>query len=74
VSLHSIGFQVSAAVLGGAAIPTFAGILAGRTSLSAIPWTIVVGAAIVVGLETLLRTRADGNSLTAGDVVFRETT
>ncbi len=59
ISLHAIGFQVSAAVLGGAAIPTLAGILAGQTNLSAIPWTIVAGAAIVIALETLLRDRAD---------------
>jgi fucose permease len=64
VSLHSIGFQVSAAVLGGAAIPTFAGILAGKTNLSAIPWTIVVGAVIVVGLETVLRAKADDKQAT----------
>lgn len=57
VSLHAIGFQVSAAVLGGASIPTLAGILAGRTSLMAIPWTLAVGAAIVIMLETVLRGR-----------------
>jgi hypothetical protein len=59
VSIHAIGFQVSAAVLGGATIPTLAGILAGRTDLSAIPWTLAVGATILIGLETLLRARAD---------------
>jgi fucose permease len=68
VSLHSIGFQVSAAVLGGAAIPTFAGIMAGRTNLSAIPWTIVTGAVIVVALETVLRARADGQVPATADV------
>jgi fucose permease len=57
VSLHAIGFQVSAAVLGGAAIPTLAGILAGQTTLTAIPWTLAAGAAIVIGLETVLRGR-----------------
>ena len=61
VSLHAIGFQVSAAVLGGATIPTLAGILAGRTTLDAIPWTIAVVATIVIALETLLRDRADGD-------------
>ncbi len=59
LSIHAIGFQVGAAVLGGAAIPTLAGVLAGRTSLVAIPWTLTTGAAIVIGLETLLRARAD---------------
>ncbi|MBA2469635.1 MAG: MFS transporter [Chloroflexia bacterium] len=57
VSLHAIGFQVSAAVLGGATIPTLAGILAGRTTLTAIPWTLAVGAVIVIALETVLRGR-----------------
>ncbi len=61
VSLHAIGFQVSAAVLGGASIPTLAGILAGRTTLSAIPWTLAVGAAIVIALETVLRGRDAGD-------------
>jgi len=55
VSLHAIGFQVSAAVLGGATIPTLAGILAGRTTLTAIPWTLAIGAAIVIAIETVLR-------------------
>jgi fucose permease len=59
VSIHAIGFQVSAAVLGGATIPTLAGILAGRTDLAAIPWTLAAGATILIGLETLLRARAD---------------
>jgi fucose permease len=59
VSVHAIGFQVSAATLGVAAIPTLAGIIAGRTSLAAIPWAITAGAAILITLETLLRSRAD---------------
>jgi len=60
VSLHAIGFQVSAAVLGGATIPTLAGILAGRTTLTAIPWTLAVGAVVVIALETVLRGRDVG--------------
>ncbi len=59
VSLHAIGFQVSAAVLGAATIPSLAGVLADRTDLTAIPWTLAAGAALVIGIETLLRTRAD---------------
>jgi fucose permease len=59
VSVHAIGFQVSAAVLGQAAIPTLAGVLAGRTTLVAIPWTLAIGAAVLIGLETLLRSLAD---------------
>ena len=57
VSLHSIGFQVSAATLGIASIPTTAGVIAERTSLAAIPWVMVAGAAAVIALETLLRSR-----------------
>lgn len=59
VSLHAIGFQVSAAVLGAATIPALAGMLADQTNLTAIPWTLAAGAALVIGIETLLRTRAD---------------
>ena len=59
VSLHAIGFQVSAAVLGAATIPALAGVLADKTNLTAIPWTLAAGAALVIGIETLLRTRAD---------------
>jgi fucose permease len=65
VSLHAIGFQVSAAVLGGATIPSLAGVLADQTSLVAIPWTLVVGAAILIGLETLLRGRDDKDAVAA---------
>lgn len=58
IAMHAIGFQVSAAVLGGAAIPTLAGILSGRMdNLTAIPWTIFGGAVVLVALETALRTR-----------------
>jgi fucose permease len=59
VAIHAIGFQVSAATLGVAAIPTLSGVIAGRTSLAAIPWVIAVGAVILIVLETLLRSRAD---------------
>lgn len=56
VSLHAIGFQVSAATIGIFGIPTLGGILAERTSLTAIPWVITAGAAIVIVLESMLRT------------------
>jgi fucose permease len=62
VSLHAIGFQVSAAVLGGATIPSLAGVLADRTDLTAIPWTLATGAAVLIGIETLLRAKADRRS------------
>lgn len=57
VAIHSIGFQVSAATIGIAGIPTIGGLLAERTSLVAIPWTMAAGALVVIALETLLRTR-----------------
>jgi fucose permease len=57
VSLHTIGFQVSAATVGVAGVPTFAGILADRTTLTAIPWVMTVGAVFVIVLESMLRTR-----------------
>lgn len=60
ISIHAIGFQVSAATLGIVAIPSLAGILGERIGLSAIPWVITVGAAILIVLETLLRTRSNG--------------
>jgi fucose permease len=59
VALHAIGFQVSAATLGIVTIPTVAGFLAERTSLTAIAWVMAAGAAIVIALETMLRARAD---------------
>lgn len=59
VSLHTIGFQVSAATIGIVGIPTLGGILAEKTSLTAIPWVITAGAVLVIMLESMLRTRAD---------------
>jgi len=63
VSLHAIGFQVSAAVLGAAAIPSLAGVLAGQSSLVAIAWTLVVGSAVLIGLETWLRSQDDRDAV-----------
>lgn len=45
-SVHTVGFQVSAAVLGGAMLPSLAGFLATRTDQSAIGW-VAVGGGIV---------------------------
>jgi fucose permease len=59
VSLHTIGFQVSAATIGIVSITTAAGVLAERTSLTAIPWVLTGGAVIVIGLEMALRARTD---------------
>jgi fucose permease len=44
-SVHAVGFQVSAAILGGVALPWIAGWLSTRTSLAAIGWVIVGAAA-----------------------------
>lgn len=67
VSLHTIGFQVSAATLGIVGIPTLAGLAAARISLDAIPWVMALGAVIVIALETVLRSRADGSSAAAAN-------
>lgn len=67
VSLHAIGFQVSAATLGIISLPTLAGFIAERTSLTAIPWVMATGAVVVIALETVLRTRT-GQTLTTTEV------
>ncbi len=59
VSIHAIGFQVSAAVLGAAVVPTVAGILSERYGLVAISWTLAMGALVLIGIETTFRTLAD---------------
>lgn len=62
VSLHAIGFQVSAGTLGIVGIPTLGGIIAERTSLVAIPWIMTIGAVMVIALDTMLRARTSGAS------------
>lgn len=57
VALHAIGFQVSAAVLGGAILPTIAGLLSTRIGLGAIAWTLVAGVVVLIGLVGLLHAR-----------------
>lgn len=42
-AVHAVGFQVSAAVLGGAVLPGIAGYLAALTNRSAIAWVAVAG-------------------------------
>nr|MBA2248060.1 MFS transporter [Chloroflexia bacterium] len=59
VAMHAIGFQVSAAVLGGAVLPTVAGLLSARAGLGAIGWTVTAGVLVVIGLVLLLQQRAD---------------
>jgi fucose permease len=57
IALHAIGFQVSAAVLGGAILPTVAGLLSAELGLAAIGWTLVAGVVILIGLLALLHVR-----------------
>ena len=59
VAMHAIGFQVSAAVLGGAVLPTVAGLLSAQLGLGAIGWTLTAGVVVVMGLVLLLQQKAD---------------
>lgn len=55
LSAHAIGFQVSAALLGAAALPSFSGFLAQRAGVESITAATVVMALILLLLhETLL--------------------
>lgn len=55
---HTVGFSVAAAVAGGAALPTLAGVLKGTIGTDAIPWLILVLAAGTFGLNELLTVRS----------------
>ena len=57
VAIHTIGFQVSAATLAVAVIPSVAGLIAEATSLIAIPILVAAVAVVVVILESQLRSR-----------------
>lgn len=57
IALHAIGFQVSAAVLGGAIVPTIAGLLSRQFGLGAIGWTLVAGVLVLIGLVGLLHVK-----------------
>lgn len=59
VSLHTIGFQVSAATIGIVTISTLGGVVAQRTTLTAIPWIMVACSVIIIGMDMALRTRTD---------------
>jgi fucose permease len=59
VSLHTIGFQVSAATVGIITITTTGGIIADRTSLTAIPVVMLIGSLVVVALDMALRRTTD---------------
>ena len=58
-AIHAIGWQVSAATVGGALIPSIAGLIAQSTSLIVIPGFMVVMAVILILLESAFRIRAD---------------
>ena len=59
VAIHAIGFQVSAAVVGGAVLPTLAGLLSAQIGLGAIGWTLTAGVIVVIGLLMVLQRKAD---------------
>ena len=59
VALHTIGFQVSAATIGIISITTFAGIAAQETTLTAIPWIMVICSVIVIALDAIIRSQTD---------------
>jgi fucose permease len=46
IAAHAVGFQVSAAILGGAVVPGIAGFIATRTDQSAIGWVAVAGGVV----------------------------
>jgi fucose permease len=58
-AVHAIGWQVSAATIGGATIPSIAGLLAESAGLVVIPIFMVVMAVMLIFLEAAFRLRAD---------------
>jgi len=50
-SVHAVGFQVSAAVLGGAVLPWIGGFISARMSLAAIGWVAVAGGVVLFVLH-----------------------
>jgi fucose permease len=58
-AVHAIGWQVSAATVGGALVPSLAGLLAQSTTLLVIPIFMVVMSVILILLEGAFRIRAD---------------
>lgn len=56
---HAVGFQVSAATLGVAAVPSFAGVVAGWLGLDAIGWVIAACALALLLLHERLVALAD---------------
>jgi fucose permease len=58
-SIHAIGWQVSAATVGGALIPSIAGFVAESAGLVVIPIFMVVLSVLMIALEAAFRLRAD---------------
>lgn len=58
-AVHAIGWQVSAATIGGATIPSLAGFVGQSAGLVLIPVFMVVLSVIFIGLEAAFRLRAD---------------
>jgi fucose permease len=58
-SPHAVGFQVSAATLGVAVIPSVAGLVGERFGLGTIGWVIAFGALVLAGLHERLVAVAD---------------
>lgn len=58
-SVHAIGWQVSAATIGGALVPSVAGFIAEVAGLIAIPVIMVALSVLLILLESAFRLRAD---------------
>ena len=54
IAVHSVGFQVSAAVFSGSVFPWIAGYLSERTSFEAVGWVAFTGGVILFGLHGLM--------------------
>jgi len=63
IAVHAVGFQVSAATIGGAAIPALAGLLAERAGLETIARFSVVLALAVGGTHELLLARSGSSTV-----------
>jgi fucose permease len=59
IAPHAVGFQVSAATLGVAVVPSIAGLVSERFGISAIGWVIACGALALIGLHERLVALAD---------------
>lgn len=54
VALHAVGFKVSAAMLGAAAVPFLAGVIADKAGLPAVGWVALATAAALLLLHEML--------------------